>query len=192
MSADSCEEEAAVRRDDDVRRGDALFGFVSCQGIADLAKPQSTFAVAVVNRDPEVLLVAEVNDGKGGVIGHVPRPRAIGRHRVAGFHWRKVTGFGVEAVLEESVVSFDVGDVKVAVVGWGQDAMSFFATFVSSGDPLCWSALFVEAVNVDCTAAIVGTEEETTRAVRAEIRGAVLEFEWLLVGHCARRIECNR
>lgn len=90
-------------------------------------------------------------------------------------HGFDVPGVGVEMVLEESVVAFDVRDVEVAIVWGDENGVCLLASLVPSGGPFEEAAFGIEFVGVDGPGAVICAEEESSGSIGAEVGGAVFE-----------------
>lgn len=112
------EEESGVGGDGDIGSGSAFLGaFGSGNDLDVLFKLELARFEFLVNGNADALFITEVDEGEGGVVGHVAWAGAFRGIGVEGVEGGEVPGGGIELVLVEGVLVFDVGDVDEAVIG---------------------------------------------------------------------------
>ena len=126
------------------------------------------------------MLVAEVDHGQGGVVGHVTGTRAEGRLGIFGFEWGDFTGLAVVAVLQKGEVSFYVGNIDVLSVGWKEDAVGFSLALVHCGNGLAGDAVIVEGVDVESSVSVTDSKDVPIFLIKAQVAGAVIKIDILM------------
>jgi hypothetical protein len=127
------------------------------------------------------LLVAEVNHGKGGVVGHVAGPRAERRFGILRFERRDFACLAVVSVLQKGEVSLYVGNVDILTVGWKEHAMGFTLPFVHRGDGLSGNSLIIEGIDVEPSVPVTDAQYVPVFLIQAEEAGTIIKIDILML-----------